>query len=562
MCDEPIDLSKTLHQISTSVTPKEDKPTRDIVAEFDIIAKKTPEDEEDIEFELLAAESLAKPITSTQIIPLAPSTQFCGTNSLQDSWNAFSDDKNDNKSLIDKDEVNFEDDPFDTTFAENILPGKVELKLIENEILNSVDDDFDFNPRAEEKLAELLKNKVSIHVTDPSGARESVSSLDRISESELNIIQPNHRDLLGGSITDLSKLDDQPLKPNEIIDDNYIEYSDPFDTSTIDLAAAPGQAELKFLEKELLNDIKLDDSVNLQEEFEEDFNPRAEERDVKPLNYNNIAQRKVSFELPLGTLGGDLLTSCSEDSSRISKPLTPYYIRNNSIPEQIPEPDDEQENEDPFDTSFVRDLAPGKVELKIIETELLESNLTHSLSDQNFDPRDERQVVIAKVIQEISKPPQKELPQQQESEPIDLLSLDNAVNTKVLTPAASVEDIATYIDPFDTSIASNILPGKTELKLLETELIHSTTSTLKPSLSDPDFNPRGIISSVEPQKKEQVNLLESSSDAVNVRPLTPLIDNKASSELDESVIDPFDTSIANNIAPGKAELKLLETELI
>lgn len=79
-----------------------------------------------------------------------------------------------------EDNVNgIEDDPFDTAFAENILPGKAELKVIENEILNS-ENDLDFNPRAEEKISVII-NKVSIQVTGPAGQRESVSSLDRIS---------------------------------------------------------------------------------------------------------------------------------------------------------------------------------------------------------------------------------------------------------------------------------------------------------------------------------------------------------------------------------------------
>lgn len=368
----------------------------------------------------------------------------------------------------------------------------------------------------------------------------------------MNIIQHSHRDLLGGSITDLSKLDDQPLKPSEVVDENYIEYSDPFDTSIVDIASAPGQAELKFLEKELLSDIQVEKTNSFEDD---DFDPRSEE--PKVFSNNNIAQRKVSFELPLGTLKQDLLSTGDEESLKISKPLTPYYIRENSITEHLSEG---EEDEDPFDTSFVRNLAPGKAELKVIETELFQPNITHSLSDQDFNPRDDKQVVIAKVvqtIQEINKPKEKPI---QVSEPIDLLSVHNEVNTKVLTPAASTEDIA-YSDPFDTSIACNILPGKTELKLLESELIHSN-SNLKQSLSDPDFNPRDDIIVTQPTKKETVNLLETSSDAVNVRPLTPIIDNKLSFELDECDIDPFDTSIANNIAPGRAELKLLETELI
>lgn len=77
-------------------------------------------------------------------------------------------------------EDNVEDDPFDTAFAENILPGKAELKLIENEILNN---DNDFDPRAavnDDQFSAVI-NKVSIKVTDPTGERESISSLDRIS---------------------------------------------------------------------------------------------------------------------------------------------------------------------------------------------------------------------------------------------------------------------------------------------------------------------------------------------------------------------------------------------
>lgn len=74
-----------------------------------------------------------------------------------------------------------ESDPFDTSFAANILPGKAELKLIENEILNSAND-IDFDPRApSNKLDSILNNKVSIQLTNPGGQRESISSLDRIS---------------------------------------------------------------------------------------------------------------------------------------------------------------------------------------------------------------------------------------------------------------------------------------------------------------------------------------------------------------------------------------------
>lgn len=78
-------------------------------------------------------------------------------------------------------DLNEESDPFDTSFATNILPGKAELKLIESEILNSAND-IDFDPRASShKFDSILNSKVSIQVTNPGGQRESISSLDRIS---------------------------------------------------------------------------------------------------------------------------------------------------------------------------------------------------------------------------------------------------------------------------------------------------------------------------------------------------------------------------------------------
>lgn len=49
------------------------------------------------------------------------------------------------------------------------------------------------------------------------------------------------------------------------------------------------------------------------------------------------------------------------------------------------------------------------------------------------------------------------------------------------------------MDPFDTSIANNIAPGKAELKVLENEFLTESTETgseLKRSYTDPDFNPR------------------------------------------------------------------------
>lgn len=167
--DEPVDLTKTLHQISSPAPPVEaskENKNEDILAEFDVIKKKD-EDDDDDEFALLAAESLSK--TPAALAPTLVSLTN-GTVDKPSDWKPFGEAA--------KETEEESDDPFDTTFADNILPGKAELKVIEQEILKA--DDVDFNPRAAEKFNEIV-SKVSIQVTDPGGQRESISSLDRVS---------------------------------------------------------------------------------------------------------------------------------------------------------------------------------------------------------------------------------------------------------------------------------------------------------------------------------------------------------------------------------------------
>ncbi|KAF5294255.1 hypothetical protein FQR65_LT10841 [Abscondita terminalis] len=537
LAGEPIDLNKSFHPVcnpSTEVLPI-DESNSSVLKEFDVIGnvETTVEDEDDKEFELLAAESLSKASIST----LLPRNV---TEPVKDNWKAFEDSDT-------AEENEKKDDPFDTTFAENVVPGKFELKLIENEILSN-DNDFDFNPRVEEKLEKLIKSSVSIQVTNPAGLQDS---LERISESELNLIQPEHRDLLGGSISDLSSLGDQPLKPKQQIDEEYIEYCDPFDTSLVDSATIPGQTELKLLEKELLSDTNNSD---------DDFDPRAEEFNNRKASCASV---KVTFTLPLPDLDGTLIHQ--NHNKKNSKPLTPYYVRENSLLDE-PFENEEVEEEDPFDTSFVAKVTPGKAELKVIEKELFQADA--DFSDKNFNPRDEKQVAVAKVVQTIKEISEKPTPLfANNPEKVDLLAADSDISVKVLTPAIdkslNFEEIS-YIDPFDTSIASNILPGKAELKLLETELVQSNTQ-LKRVLTDPDFNPRDAakesdVFTVTKEVKANIpDLLEHTVENISTKILTPI---EVSNDIEDIDIDPFDTSIANNIGPGQTELKLLESELI
>ena len=503
-------------------------------------------------------------------------------------------------------------DPFDTSFAENILPGKAELKFIENEILGSSDldinearilsrsdSDFDFNPREDE---ERVLSTVSIQITDPTGQEKEDD------ETGLRSLTLGHRDLLGGSTTDLSKLGHEPIQPaeQEGIPETDI---DPFDTSVIDVLAAPGKAELKFLEKELLGEAEGSLKRSLSDQ---DFNPRAEEpeplkkeepeTDVPDLlNVESGVTKVVAFDVPTPSARPDLLIVGSEEGARVSKPLTPYYV--NIQPTEIfAAQNGEVDYTDPFDTSFVETLAPGKAELKVIESELVgePTGLKHSLSDQDFNPRSE-EVAASTVKTEVASNqgrrfsdfagdrrkappctlavkgvtvtpvPLEVIPAvlTPTSKPDLLVVEENApVTAKPLTPA--VESNLEYTDPFDTSIANNLLPGRAELKVLESELV----SSIKRSYTDPDFNPRAddqvsdLQAQPEPQQEpvtEKPDLLNLPSEAVpETKTLTPLVENSdnqiGSNTVDDT--DPFDTSIASDLLPGRAELRLIESELI
>lgn len=493
-----------------------------------------------------------------------------------------------------------EEDPFDTTFADNILPGKTELKFIERE------------------LEELPVSEVTISLTDPAGLNRDYET-GLLKEVERTVTS-DKRDLLGGSTTDLSQLADEPIAPLEDISS----YVDPFDTSSVK-EIPPGKTELKFLEKELLGEKQEESCLD-----DEDFDPRKgeQQRPFETVDFQGegrqeeeegeeegkeseigIVDRRssrpevlelgipkaVAFELPTPSKRPDLLATTEEEKALPSKPLTPYYTQK-SIEDYLPG-EEEQEEEaadvDPFDTSFVAKVAPGKTELKLIESELLRqqdhspsTRLPHSLSDHEFDPRAEGEPVrrqsdftirpndlrinelqnsVLRKFEEVNK--REELVEKRQE---SLLDERIEVDAKPLTPRIETRTIEedeeiSYQDPFDTSIATNILPGKAELKILETELeqipaeipvarpvpiaLTAVINTTVIPEVDPDFDPRA---------EERKDFLCIDDQDPGAKVLTPL--QNESFPLGEDV-DPFDTSFAS-LGPGKTELKLLESELM
>ncbi|EDS27475.1 stoned-A [Culex quinquefasciatus] len=488
--DAPIDLSVSLH----IALQKDQESKQELEAEpefnldeFDDLKTRQPEPalEGDDDFELLVSKKPSRPPPPRPAAgPRIPA------------------------GLVDPDEddefaLEASDDPFDTGFVERVLPAtaKEDDDFDPRAEEGLEEDEFDFDPRAEE-----AKTPVRVKTPDLFSAEENTSS-------NLQVVA---HDLLSGSNTDLSNISQTPLEITASASGE--EFIDPFDTSAVNSIVAPGKTELRYLEEELLAGGGLKHSLS-----DPDFDPRAGgESPAPPEDFTSIAQRKSSLSLHINgaaaknkTVGfavptPDLL-KIDGDNSITKKPLTPYYNRESSIPES--------DLADPFDTSFVPSSAPTQLELNLLEQELNNATLKHSLSDPDFDPRASTPGV-----------------QPQQPSKSDLLGVDESCSQKVLTPAGVKAESLEEIDPFDTSIAVNIQPGSTELKLLESELIPAPVATV-----DPD-----ILSGSQ------------ETGAFFVKVLTP----QPSNSIDETEVDPFDTSFANNLGPGKAEIKLLENELI
>lgn len=341
-------------------------------------------------------------------------------------------------------------------------------------------------------------------------------------------MQPT-QDLLAGSNTDLAHFGVSPITPlKEEATALEAEDFDPFDTSAISAIVQVKATELKFIESELLGESSLKHSLS-----DPDFDPREGEVNItkeaavvsQPSIEFNSASRKASLRLNLQskTVGflvpqADLLGAVEGGGNK--KPLTPYYA---------PEPEAALTKtlEDPFDTSYVPEVKPTSVELKHLEDDLLAqtSTLQSNIEDQNFDPRAPPTPISAE----------------------QLLSVTENIPIKVLTPAQEQSTnnfeagYTSYTDdPFDTSIASDIKPGEAELKLLESELLPQEKSDLPTAVLDIQTDAQEL--------------------GLGDKVLTPQLPRK-SPQLEQD-IDPFDTSIAENIAPGETEIKLLESEFI
>lgn len=492
----PIDLSVSLH---TSLIQHNKNCDQTGASTKDPFFTDQPSVDEEIdEFTLLAAQSLE---VSSEVTKLGE-TEIKAEPVLQESWSAFEADKNEfvfAESII-EDQIDVidpyldQDDPFDTSFADAVIP-VTQFQASKEAVI--LEDDDDFDPRSEEvrvRLNNRRKSSVRIHLTDPSGVRESITSDDLIVKEETQAV----RDLLGGSTTDLTQLGDSPLDP---VDVNNCEV-DPFDTTLVDRIVAPGKVELKLLEQELITS---NSSALYRVPSDPDFDPRADEpkkterRASRPENLS--VNKSVIFNVEADeSLGLDAKV-------KSTKPVTPYYSRELSI------------TEDASEEAEAADSVPD-----ILTRTRSDEDLAPKANYQNKRRHSEySQTSNIKVNVKAS----------------DLLhSAQTEIKAKVLTPSEPQRSsVAT--DPFDTSFASNIAPCKTELKLLAKEFSCQETDNLQ---------------------EDKHDLLDPSDNIFQRKALTP--EPSSTVRLPEEDFDPFDTTFAGDLNPGKTELKLLESEFL
>ncbi|CAH0727291.1 unnamed protein product, partial [Brenthis ino] len=500
----PIDLSVSLHTSLLQQQQQKATNEEEIQAVTNEEKFNESEDAEIDEFTLLAAESLEVKSAITKLeekeIKVEPV--------LQESWSAFEADKNETVFAegIVEDQLDVidpyidQDDPFDTSFADAVVPGTNFDQVKQEAVILEEDDDFD--PRAEEvqvKLNNRRKSSVRIHLTNPSGLRESITS-DDIVDNEVST-----RDLLGGSTTDLTQLGDSPLDPVDINNTDI----DPFDTTIVDKIVAPGKVELKLLEQELIGNTVPAPIYRVPSD--PDFDPRADEpkiverRASRPENL--IVSKNVVFNVD-GVESSEL-----DIKSKPSKPLTPYYTREVSITEDLSE---EAEASDKVPDILSRTRSEEDLTVNVTyQTKRRHSEYTRSSQNKNTFKES------------------------------DLLqSHANEIEAKVLTPIGpkASENFTSEVesDPFDTSFATDIKPSKTELKLLAKEFSCENSTS---------FEAEG-----------ETDLLEPTDDIFQVKALTPEPSDTAKISQDD--FDPFDTSFASDLNPGRTELKLLESEFL
>jgi len=279
-------------------------------------------------------------------------------------------------------------DPFDTSSISHIsLPGKSELRLLEDELVSS----NPVNPGLSQDYSAILNAQpLGIPNQDPFVTTGVLNPLDAPDDCISEILELRH-----------PPLKSQPTLPSSAPRaQSPTSFEDPFDTSDVADAFAPGKNELRELESQLLNSTV-------------DFVPPrvCPLRNFKVLHNTSITsivtERQESLH-PFDSIDGD-------SQVEHHRPLSPQLALGENC------------FDDPFDTSAVTGILPGKIEAKLLEEELAAASFQPVVTHR-----------FERTENTFSLPPNS-LPASTDSFPVQDFEEEE-------------------IDPFDTSIANSVVP--------------------------------------------------------------------------------------------------------
>ncbi|XP_063709700.1 protein stoned-A [Culicoides brevitarsis] len=394
-----IDLTVSLHvkyqEKKEEPEPAEDGVDSEVLKEFDAL------NEEDDEFAQLAAESLHKPAEVIQVIEAIPVLEAKPPESTD--WAEFeqTEDVLEIKGIETELETPVDDDdPFNTTFVEAVLP-KVDSfeELARESISKPLKEPPPARPapprpgppppRPPPAEINLMEGNPSISITnddditrDELARRKSSLSLS-ISAKNVQFAVPTPDPLKSDiEFSTLIKKPLTPYYPKEDEADDEEAYVDPFDTSFVP-NVQPSQLELNYIEKEMLKNLE-----------DDDFDPRAVTPEPKiplPAATKPVEPIPETPKAPEDPFGNEIfdddkysaLAIIDDSHKSVAKPDADQLdILTNTLADAavdvkvltpINQADSfEMADIDPFDTTFAENIRPGEAELKLIESELIQ----------------------------------------------------------------------------------------------------------------------------------------------------------------------------------------------
>ena len=489
-------------------------------------------------------------------------------------------------------EISTEDDIFDTTYVDVIQNIDIKLAYIPDSPIEEkeVDDPFDTTNAA--KVLKTIDKKGKKLVSIGNAVEVLAGRINHVSSCKIRTTEPIRvHDLLldNDGVSEVSKTFNNvtsSVNINQTLLDEDLDFPDvPVDSRILPSIAPAVTSTAK----------KIDDhSKNKSEVF------------LEISEFEFFKKRTFLEEIPDlddSELDSNTFTSGAIIIPETENPFSTEKVRTSELQNKNVEENFETATlsvkDEPFNTVFADHITPGKKELEFIKEgseEVHKPIVSISLIDQaGLNEADNTEFTKNRVhkisncssslvknnflddIFNLNDVSRSEIPE---------ISLSKVVSfeSPILSSQSSQSDQSSKgkeenvfprefpneIDPFDTSFVIKVSPSKTELRLIESDLLEAeiekaTYTPIEAEISTKeDHCENSHVKEKSKGNKSTIKKEESILDTVTEvgrRPLMPRVETKLIKEDNISYADPFDTSIATNILPGKVELKLLETEL-